>query len=128
MREHDIQNSIRLEISKQRLGVSFRTNVGQAYQGNDIRKHADGSITIMDPRPFQSGLPEGFSDLLVITPVTITPTMVGHEFARAAFIEVKTLKGKPTEKQLNFLRQMQFLSAITGIARSPADAIQILRG
>lgn len=128
MTEQDIQNLIRLEISKQRLGVSFRTNVGRAWTGNDVRKHFDGSITIMDPRPFQTGLPEGYSDLTVVTPVIITPEMVGSLIGVAGFIEVKNAKGKVTPAQLNFIQQMQSLGARAGVARSPENAIRILRG
>ena len=127
MQEHDIQNLIRLEITRQRLGVSFRTNVGRAWTGNDIRKHADGSITIMDPRPFQTGLPEGYSDLTVVAPVIITPDLVGRLIGVAGFIEVKNVKGKATAAQLHFIEQMQSLGARAGVARSPEDAVRILR-
>lgn len=127
MNEHDIQDQIRIEISRQRLGVSFRTNVGRAWTGNDIRKNIDGSITIMDPRPFQTGLPEGYSDLTIVTPVVITPEMIGNLIGIAGFLEVKTSKGKPTAAQLHFIKQMQSLGARAGVARSPRDAIQILR-
>lgn len=127
MLESAIQNLIRLEISKQRLGVSFRTNVGRAWTGNDVRKNFDGSITIMDPRPFQTGLPEGYSDLTVVTPVIIEPEMVGSLIGMAGFIEVKTPKGKPTVAQLNFIEQMQSLGARAGVARSPEHAVKILQ-
>ncbi|WP_425057638.1 hypothetical protein SCACP_21560 [Sporomusa carbonis] len=127
MNEHSIQNQIRLAISKHRLGVSFRTNVGAAWQG-DVEKNPDGTITIRNPRPFKSGLPEGFSDLLVISPVTITSEMIGQTFARAGFLEVKTPKGRPTEAQLNFIKQMTNLGALAGVARSPEEAIRILKG
>ena len=128
MQEHDIQNAIRLEITRQRLGVSFRTNVGRAWTGNDIRKHADGSITIMDPRPFQTGLPEGYSDLTVVVPVIVTPAMVGSLIGIAGFLEVKNAKGKATAAQLHFIEQMQSLGARAGVARSPEAAVRILRG
>lgn len=128
MQEHDIQNAIRLEISRQRLGVSFRTNVGQAWTGNDIRKNPDGSITIKDPRPFQTGLPEGYSDLTVVTPVVVTPDMVGNLIGIAGFIEVKNAKRKATPAQINFIEQMQSLGARAGVARSPEDAVRILKG
>ena len=128
MLEHDIQNSIRLAISENNLGVSFRTNVGQAWTGKQIIKNIDKSITIKKPRPFDTGLPKGFSDLLVINSIKITPDMVGKQIAVANFIEVKTPKGKPTEQQLNFIERMQELGAKAGIARSPDDALAILRG
>lgn len=128
MNEHDIQNQIRIEISNQRLGVSFRTNVGRAWTGNDIRKNADGSITIIEPRPFQTGLPEGHSDLTVVVPVVVTPEMVGQQVAIAGFIEVKNKTRKATPAQLNFIEQMQKIGARAGVARSVEDAILILRG
>lgn len=124
MREADIQNQIRLAISQHNLGVSFRTNVGQAWQGDEVIKNPDGSITIKNPRPFKTGLPPGFSDLLVISPLSIA----GLTIAQASFIEVKTPKGRPTEDQLNFIEQMQRLGAKAGVARSVDQAIQILRG
>lgn len=127
MLEHDIQNSIRLAISENKLGVSFRTNVGRAWTGEKITKNPDKSITIKNPRPFDTGLPKGFSDLLVIKTLTITPDMVGKQIASANFIEVKNKKGKPTADQENFIERMQELGAKAGIARSPDDALKILR-
>jgi len=127
MLERDIQNLIRIAISENRLGTCFRTNVGQAYTGNKIVKNQNGTITIYDPRPFKSGLPEGFSDLIVVTPLTITLEMIGQKVALASFLEVKDAKRKPTPEQLNFLEQMTQLGARAGIARSVDDAIKILR-
>lgn len=124
--EQDIQNQIRIGISQNNLGTSFRVNVGQAWTGNEIKKQSDGSVLIKNPRPFMSGLPKGFSDLLIITPVIITPEMVGQQFARAGFLEIKTATGKPTDDQLNFIDQMQQLGARAGIARSMEDVIKIL--
>ena len=126
--EHDIQSQIRIAISQNKLGTSFRINVGQAYTGNEIKKQSDGSILIKNPRPFASGVPKGFSDLLVITPIIITPEMVGQQFARAGFLEVKTKTGRPTKDQVNFIEQMQSLGARAGIARSVEDVIKILQG
>jgi len=124
--EHDIQSQIRIAISQNKLGTSFRINVGQAYTGNEIKKQSDGSILIKNPRPFMSGVPKGFSDLLIITPTIITPEMVGQQFARAGFLEIKTATGRPTKDQLNFIEQMQMLGARAGIARSVDDVIKIL--
>jgi len=126
--EHDIQSQIRIAISQNKLGTSFRTNVGQAYTGDKITKQNDGSIKIKNPRPFNTGLPKGFSDLLIITPITITNEMVGQQFARAGFLEIKTKTGRPTKDQVNFIEQMQGLGARAGIARSIEDAVKVLQG
>lgn len=124
--EHDIQSQIRIAISQNNLGTSFRTNVGQAYTGDKIIKNPDRSIKIINPRPFNTGLPKGFSDLLIISPIIITPEMVGHQFARAGFLEIKAATGRPTNDQLNFIDQMQKLGARAGVARSINEAINIL--
>lgn len=127
MLEHDIQNQIRFAISKSRLATCFRANVGEAWTGEE-KRNRDGSITISEPRRLQTGLPKGFSDLFCVVPVTITPDMVGQTVARVAFVEVKTERGRLSPAQKNFLEQMSALGALTGVARSPEDAIKILKG
>jgi hypothetical protein len=117
--EHDIQTELQIGISEKNLGRAFRINVGLGWTGNKIMRNSNGSITIKDPRPFstfgaQTKSLTGFSDLLVITPIIITPEMVGQLFARAGFIEVKKLTGKPSKDQLNFIDQMQRLGAKAG--------------
>lgn len=124
--EHDTQNLIRIGISENNLGTCFRVNVGQAYVGDKIIKNPDRSIKIINPRMFNTGLPKGFSDLLVITPIIITPEMINQQFARAGFLEIKTVTGRPTKDQLNFIEQMKKLGARAGVARSIEDVIQIL--
>jgi len=117
MREHDIQNAIREHVSKNRLGVLFRANVGEAWTGSEIQHNPDGSITIKDPRRLRTGLPVGFSDLFG----------VGQD-GKAVFVEVKSQKGKPTPEQINFLQQMQRQGAYVGTARSTTDADCIFNG
>lgn len=125
MLEHEIQNQIRLAISDAKIATSFRTNVGEAWQG-DVKKLDDGSLLIRNPRRFQTGLPPGFSDLFCVVPVTITPDMVGKQLALAAFLEVKTPRGQASKPQKNFLEQMKKLGAITAIVRAPDQAIKAL--
>ena len=124
--EHDIQSQIRITISQNKLCTSFRCNLAQGYTGDKIIKNADRSIKIINPRPFNTGLPKGFSDLLIITPIIITAEMIGQRFARAGFLEIKTATGRPTKDQLNFIEQMQMLGARAGVARSVEDVIKIL--
>lgn len=101
MAEHEIQNSIRLALSD--LGyVTFRVNVGKV-------KMADG-------RWFDTGLPKGFSDLIAI------------KDGKIAFLEVKTETGKPTQEQVNFIKQMRSRGCVAGIVRSVGDAVNLLGG
>ena len=100
MTEHDIQNSIRLELS--RLGfVTFRVNVGK--------------VKLQDGRWFDTGLPKGFSDLIAI--------MDGKVY----FLEVKTSKGRASKEQLNFIEQMKARGCKAGIVRSVDDAIELCK-
>ena len=126
--EHDIQNKIRLAISESRLATCFRANVGEAWTGQEVRRNQDGSITISRPRRFQTGLPNGFSDLLCVVPAIITADMVGATIGRAGFVEIKTERGRVSPAQKNFLEQMAALGALAGVARTPEDAIKILQG
>ena len=98
--EHDIQNSIRIELSK--LGYTvFRINVGK--------------VKLKDNRWFDSGLPPGFSDLIAI------------KDGRIYFLEVKADKGKVSEAQINFLEQMKKKGCRAGVVRSVEDAIKIIQ-
>ena len=112
MSEAAIQQQIRLALS--RAGsVMHRNNIG-AYrddQGRVIR--------------YGVGNPGG-SDLIGWTPVLITHDMVGGILGVFTAIEVKAPRGRPTEAQLNFLRQVQLGGGIAGIARSTQDALALL--
>lgn len=132
MLEHGIQNEIQVTISEHRIGIPFRINVGIGWTGNKIIHNGDGSKTIKDPRPFATFGAEtkkykGFSDLFIVIPKIITPEMVGQKLATIAFLEIKTKTGKPTKEQLHFIELMQSLGAKAGVARSPDDALRILR-
>lgn len=134
MNEHDIQNFIREQIS--RFGKYFRTNVGTGWTGSAIIKIGvtrcmtlkPGTVVIENARPFSTGLPAGFSDIVGVTPVKITQAMVGNTIGVATFLEIKTPTGKPTADQVNFLRVMAEAGAIAGVARSPEDAAEVLQG
>lgn len=100
--EHDIQNEIRLALSERGCCV-FRINSGKV-------KMADG-------RWFDVGVPKGFSDLVAIRDGLVS------------FVEVKNEVGRPTEDQLNFIKQMQSrYGCRAGIARSVEDALSIVEG
>jgi hypothetical protein len=100
MREKDIQNEIRLALNP--YAVVFRANVGY--------------FNTYDGRVVATGLPNGFSDLFGVR----------RKDGRAFFIEVKNEKGKLRKEQANFLEQMKKVGAITGVARSGTEAIEII--
>jgi len=101
MLEHDFQNYVRKELSK--LGyITFRANVGK--------------IKMADGRWFDTGLPKGFSDLMILKNGILN------------FAELKTINGKPSKDQLNFINQMIKNGFNAGIARNMDDIFKIIGG
>lgn len=97
MTETDLQNQIRMALSQ--YGIVLRMNTG-------VFKTEDG-------RTVKCGMP-GTSDLLFI----------GEKYI--AWIEVKTLTGRPTPEQLKFIDIMRKYGHRAGIARSVEDALKII--
>jgi hypothetical protein len=130
-KEHELQNTIRLEISKQQLGTIFRANVGRGWTGqtaNMVLNPQVTRLTLTNPRPFSTGLPIGFPDLFGLKPIAITPDMVGQHVAIFVALEVKDTGGRVSEKQKNMLSFLQQQGARAGVVRSVADAVRILNG
>lgn len=130
-KEHDLQNEIRLHVSREQLGTLFRANVGQGWAGKVQRMHLTpdtNTILLVNPRPFSTGLPVGFPDLFGFVPVTITPDMVGQEIAVFAAVEVKQKTGRVSAKQRDMMAFLQKHGARAGVARSVGDAARILSG
>jgi len=99
--EHELQNEIRLELSK--LGFTvFRTNVGK--------------VRLADGRFFDTGLPKGFSDLIAI------------KEGKVYFVEVKFGKGKLRPDQKNFIEQMQKKGCVAGAVWSVEEAVELVGG
>lgn len=101
--EHEIQKKIQVELSQHKCSV-FRTNVGK--------------VKMSDGRWFNTGLPQGFPDLM------------GFRWVdnQIFFIEVKSKTGKPRPDQIRFHEFLASHNVIHGIARSVAEARQIVDG
>lgn len=102
MTEHEIQNEIRIALAP--YATMFRVNVGTGFT--------------KDGRYFNTGVPPGFSDLFGVR----------KSDGKAVFIEVKTPKGRPTDKQVKFINQMEKHGAIAGICRSAEEAVNLIIG
>lgn len=113
MREHTIQDLIRVELSK--YGLVFRTNAGSAWGGKCVNVPIYGRI-IMNPQKIDL-LPKGFSDLL----------FVGSD-GRVAFIECKDDKGTLRPEQERFLKLMKSYGHRAGVVRSPEEALMLING
>ena len=112
MTEHDIQDAIRIALSK--YGLCFRTNAGEFWQGKKIFSAAHRQDVLTDIRRV-AGLPKGFSDLVFF-----------GEDGRAGFIEVKAPGGRVRPEQVKFLTIMQEMGYPAGVAHSVDEAKEIL--
>lgn len=97
-REIDIQNAIRKALSD--YGIVIRLNVG-------VFATADG-------RYVQCGV-KGLPDLLFI----------GNN-GKVAFLEVKSLTGKPRPEQIRFIDTLRRMGHIAGICRCVEDALNLI--
>jgi hypothetical protein len=101
MKESDIQRLIMLTLSNAGCTI-WRNNVG-------VLKNAAGI-------PIRFGLAVGSSDLIGIAPD-----------GRFLAVEIKTCKGRATPEQVKFIEAVRKRGGIAGIARSPEDALELLR-
>jgi hypothetical protein len=111
LREHKIQDLIRLELSK--YGIVLRLNSGKAYGGTRIWDNKYGYI-LKDIRPIALCV-KGTPDLLFIGPD-----------GTVAFIECKDDKGRLRTEQEKFINVMKSYGHKAGVARSPEDALEII--
>src|SRR6476619_2172831 len=91
MSEHSIQNQGRNALALPGVFCT-RTNVGKGWTG-DVHKLMNGDILIKNPRPFDTGLPTGFTDTFGVASQVITADMVGQTIAVPFFVEYK-VQGK----------------------------------
>lgn len=111
--ETTLQQQIRLAVGMRSDLRLFRNQVG----------------SLPDPRTGRLvtfGLAKGSADLIGWRTITITPDMVGRQVAVFTSIEVKTPTGRIRPEQQAWLSTVQQSGGIAGIARSIADATQII--
>lgn len=76
-----------------------------------------GTFLSYDATRFVSGLPKGFSDLLIL-----------RSDGRACFVETKIHPRKPTKEQLNFIQAVKNHGFRAGVAYNLQEAIDIIEG
>ena len=73
---------------------------------------------MQDGRYFDTGVPNGYSDL----------SGFRKSDGKAIFIEVKNEKGRLRDEQKKFLETISKYDVIAGVARSPEEALEIIKG
>ena len=111
--ETDLQQRIRLALGTDPQTRLFRNQCG----------------ALPDPRTGRLvtfGLARGSADLIGWRTITVTPEMVGQRIAVFTSIEVKTPTGRVAPAQQYWLQAVRTAGGCAGIARSVADACQIV--
>lgn len=109
--ERDAQQAIQIAVSKWGARC-WRNNVGTFYT--------------KDLRPVRCGLAPGSSDLIGITPVVITPDMVGRTVGIFTALEVKSARGRASVEQVNFIGTVRQLGGIAGQVKTIPEALYLM--
>lgn len=125
MKEQSIQNEILIAMG-QAGAYGLRVNSGQ-FWGGEVLSH-DGKMLLLKNPTKILGAPAGTSDIIGCKSVLITPQMIGKTIGQFICLEVKKPGEKAKKHQENFLAVMKSRGAITGVARSPEQAIKIVQG
>ena len=111
--ETTLQQQIRLALGTRPDARLFRNQVGSLPD-----PHTGRLVTF--------GLARGSADLIGWRTVVVTPDMVGQQLAVFTSIEIKTPTGRIAPAQQHWLGAVRSAGGIAGIARSVADAHQIV--
>lgn len=111
MSETDKQNQLRIDLSDRGI-TNWRNNTGALPDKNG--------------RLVRYGLCTGSSDIIAITPIVITPEMVGSTIGVFTAIEVKVKNRKPSKAQKNFIRVIKEKGGFAGVARCFDDLKEII--
>lgn len=117
----------RMMVALSEAGVSvWRNETGVYWSGKVI--HRDGAtVTLANASRITAGLCVGSSDLIGVTPVTVTADMVGKTLAVFTAIEVKTATGRVSPDQARFIDHINRIGGQAGVARTTQDAVAITK-
>lgn len=112
VQEKQLQNSVLLRLGGRPDVRLFRNNVGTGYT--------------LDGRRIRFGLHVGSGDLIGWRSVVIVPEYIGRTIAVFTSLEIKSKRGMPTARQLNWRDQVVRAGGIAGIVRSIGDAERLI--
>jgi hypothetical protein len=104
----------------------FRQQVALSWMGQIVARTPD-TITLLHPRALKVGAP-GISDFAGIHAIEVTEDLLGARVGVYVAIEAKGPRGRVTPEQRNFLAMIQSLGGRAGIARSVAEASDVIAG
>lgn len=122
MSEAKLLNQILLSFTKKTNKFSrlFRNNTGTGWCGK-LLSNKNGNVVLSNSRPVKFGLAIGSSDAIGWTSIEITPDMVGQKVAVFTAAETKTIRGKATKEQENFILTVKEAGGMAGVVKSLDD-------
>lgn len=144
MSEQNVMQRI-IKYASKRGSTLFRNNIGETWIGKsryfsktEVITVNRGDVLIKHARRFHAGLCEGSGDTIGITPVEITPDMVGQVVGVFTNIEVKkdekAAKAASKSKMTREVNQQKFVNFVrnnggyAGFAGSEDQAEDIFKG
>ena len=127
MNENNTMRMVQLALGKLRHVKIFRNNTGLGWAGKSRRIPNSTDMIIANAQPLHAGLCEGSSDLIGWTTLRITEDMVGQKVAVFTAIEVKSLTGRATVQQINFIRVVNESGGFGAIVRTDEDAVKFIQ-
>ena len=98
----------------------------QSSQAGDVLfRNQSGKYELPDGRWLTSGLCTGSSDLIGWSPTVVTPEMVGKTVAIFTAIECKSIKGRLTKEQQNFLKRVRAAGGVAKLARPAGHRVHL---
>ncbi len=100
---------------------------GTCFRGKLTRSPENPSCAVVrDLRWLKYGLGEGISDIIGFKSKEVTTEMVGKPVAIFCAVEVKTPDDRTTDEQANFIKLVNDMGGIAGVAYSVEEADKIL--
>ncbi|GEM_PF-253835 len=121
MSESAILKAVHLAVGSLPGVRLFRNQVGQGAAGQIVGRPGDG-LLLVKGNPVTMGLCKGSSDLIGWRVLTITPDMVGQTVAQFVALEVKTITGRASPDQRNFLDVVERAGGLAALVRSADEA------
>lgn len=130
MKEKNVENLMRVHLGKVRPTLKLWRNAVSFVWAGRVVSHLPQlqRVTLEAADGFTAGLCIGSSDLIGRYTTTVTPQMVGKKIAVFTAIEVKKDRTeKPTDEQVNFVREVKEAGGIAGVAYDNETAEQIFK-
>lgn len=126
MNESERQARIMLAVGALPGVRLFRNTVGEGWTGQQIKSPPD-LVILRKAARVTFGLTPGSHDLIGWRSKVVTEEMIGSTVALFLGGEIKAATGTLSERQINFHAVLTAAGGISGVWRTPEDAIRLIQ-